>query len=127
MPSSDAEDEARWAADGLRDHEARRPAEAFPAFTRYEIRSRLGEGVSSIVYRAWDRDLRRDVALKVLHAVVLRNDVGRERFRREAQAAAGLTHPNIVAVYDAGEEAGRLYCVMELIEGRQLRDVLKDP
>jgi tetratricopeptide (TPR) repeat protein/tRNA A-37 threonylcarbamoyl transferase component Bud32 len=127
MPSSDGDDGAGWAADGLRQHEARRPADAFPTFARYEIRSRLGQGVSAIVYRAWDRELRREVALKVLHEISVLNDVGRERFRREAQSAAGLSHPNVVAVYDAGEEAGRLFCVMEVVEGRQLRDVLKDP
>jgi serine/threonine-protein kinase len=126
MPSSDVDDGARWAADGLREHEARRPAETFPTFARYEIRARLGEGVSAVVYRAWDRELRREVALKVLHESAVLNDVGRERFRREAQAAAGLAHPNVVAVYDAGEEAGRLYCVMELIDGPLLREALKD-
>ncbi len=126
MPSSDVDDGARWAADGLREHEGRRPAEAFPTFARYEIRARLGEGVSAVVYRAWDRELRREVALKVLHEIAVTNDVGRERFRRETQAAAGLAHPNVVAVYDAGEEAGRLYCVMELIDGRLLREALQD-
>jgi len=127
MPSSEADDGALWAADGLRKHEARRPAEAFPPFRRYEIRARLGEGVSAVVYRAWDRDLRREVALKVLREIAVQDDVGRERFRREAQAAAGLRHPNVVAVYDADEEAGRLFCVMELVEGRLLREVLQDP
>jgi tetratricopeptide (TPR) repeat protein len=127
MPSSDIEDAARRAADGLRAHEARRPPDVVPTFTRYEIRGRLGEGVSAIVYRAWDRELRRDVAIKVLREAAQLGDIGRERFRRETQAAAGLAHPNVVAVYDAGEEAGRLFCVMEIVEGRQLRDALKDP
>src|SRR5262245_65920101 len=127
MPSSDVDDGARWAADGLRDHERRRPADAIPDLARYEIRGRLGQGISAVVYRAWDRDLRRDVAIKILHEFAVQKDVGRERFRREVQAAASLAHPNVVGVYDAGEEAGRLYCVMEFVEGRQLRDVLKDP
>jgi tetratricopeptide (TPR) repeat protein/predicted Ser/Thr protein kinase len=126
MTSSDVDDAARWAADGLKAHEARRPADAAPSFSRYEIRGRLGEGVSGIVYRAWDRDLRREVALKVLHETAVLTDLGRERFRREAQAAAGLSHPNVVAVFDAGEESGRLFCVMEIVDGRQLRDVLRD-
>src|SRR5437762_2764372 len=106
MPSSDVDDGAGWATDGLRDHEARRPTDSLPTFSRYEVRGRLGQGVSSIVYRAWDRELRRDVALKVLHETALLSDIGRERFRRETQAAAGLAHPNVVVVYDAGEEAG---------------------
>jgi tetratricopeptide (TPR) repeat protein/tRNA A-37 threonylcarbamoyl transferase component Bud32 len=126
MPSSDVDGGIHWAAEGLRDHESRRPAEALPSFSRYEVRARIGEGISAVVYRAWDRELQREVALKVLHESALLSDLGRERFRREAEAAAGLAHPNVVAVFDAGEEAGRPYLVMELVEGHPLR-VAREP
>src|SRR5262245_7590993 len=120
MSSSDLEG-AHWAAEGLRS------SGEVPSLSRYEVRSRLGEGMSAAVYRAWDRELRRDVALKVLHESLLRSDLARERFRREVRAAAGIAHPNVIAAYDVGEASGRLYCVMELVEGRHLGEVMKDP
>ena len=126
MPSSGADDWSHWAGEGLADHEAQRPPEGPPVLSRYEIRGRLGEGNTAIVYRAWDRQLQREVALKVLREGALLSEVGRERFRREAQATAGLVHPNVVAVHDAGEEGGKLYTVMELVEGRHLGEVLRD-
>jgi len=91
---------------------------------RFEIRGELGEGSSAQVYRAWDRELRREVALKVLRDAGGITDVARERFRREAQAAAKVAHPNAVGVHDAGEHAGRLFLVMELVEGKSLQDLL---
>jgi tRNA A-37 threonylcarbamoyl transferase component Bud32 len=97
------------------------------AFSRYEVREKVGEGASAVVYRAWDRDLNRLVALKVLKESQALVDVSRQRFRRESQAAAGLSHPNVVPVYDVGEENGRLFIVMEFVEGRPLSDVLRDP
>jgi tetratricopeptide (TPR) repeat protein/tRNA A-37 threonylcarbamoyl transferase component Bud32 len=100
--------------------------EGIPDLPRYEVRERIGEGVTALVYRAWDRELKRVVALKVLRESAGLSEVSRVRFRREAQAAAGLVHPNVVTVYDAGESAGRLYIVMELLEGRSLRELLKD-
>ena len=93
--------------------------------SRYEIKESIGEGATAIVYRAFDRDLHRPVALKVLREGLGVREVARLRFRREAQAAAGLSHPNLVAVYDAGEIHGRLYLVMELIEGPSLSVVLE--
>src|SRR5579871_605044 len=80
-----------------------------PTFSRFEILGRLGQGAAAEVYRARDRTLNRVVALKVLRetpSVVLR-----ERFRREAEAVAGISHPNLVAIHDAGEEDGRMYLV----------------
>jgi tetratricopeptide (TPR) repeat protein/tRNA A-37 threonylcarbamoyl transferase component Bud32 len=97
-----------------------------PNIPRYEILDRLGEGATAVVYRAMDRELQRPVALKVQRRSTAPNDVADQRFRREAQAAAGLSHPNVVMVHDAGQERGRLYLVMELIDGRSLLDVLKD-
>ncbi len=93
--------------------------------TRYEIRERVGEGSTAVVYHAWDRDLRRDVALKLLREEVCVDAGGRERFRRELQATMELSHPNVVAVHDGGEAAGRLFLVMELVKGRRLSDLLK--
>ncbi|RPH45050.1 MAG: serine/threonine protein kinase, partial [Planctomycetota bacterium] len=101
--------------------------DAVPALARYEIRERLGEGATAVVYRAWDRELSRLVALKVLKEAQSFQETARQRFRRESQVAAGLTHPNIVPVYDVGEENGRLFIVMELVDGRPLSDLLHGP
>jgi tetratricopeptide (TPR) repeat protein len=106
--------------------EQARLAAAAPKLSRYEIRECLGEGASAIVYRAWDRELKRLVAIKALRAAAGMSGVARSRFKREASAAAALVHANVVAVYDAAEEEGRPYLVMELIEGRTLQSVLKD-
>ena len=97
-----------------------------PNLERYEVRERLGEGATAIVYRAFDRQLNRPVALKVLRDTLGMSELARQRFRREAQAAAGLSHPNIVTVHDAGETDGRLYLVMELCEGRGLNELMRD-
>jgi serine/threonine-protein kinase len=102
-------------------------AEGLPPLPRYDVQARLGEGATAVVYRAWDRDLRRPVALKLLRESAGFSEVGRQRFRREAQAAAGLTHPNVITVHDAGEVEGRLYLVMEIVEGKPLSDSLRNP
>src|SRR5262245_61932061 len=98
--------------DGLREHErdraTRRPA-PFADHPRYEVRGPLGEGATSVVLRAWDRELKRTVALKVLRDSLALQADARERFRREAEAAARLIHPHVVAVHDAGEHDGKLY------------------
>jgi serine/threonine-protein kinase len=107
------------ADDVLRDlagHERARDA-AGPNFERFELLGVLGEGATATVYRARDRQLRREVALKVLRAGRV-GELARERMRREARAAGGIAHPNVVAVHDSGEEGGRSYLVMELVEGR---------
>ena len=75
------------------------------------------------VFRAEDLLLGRQVAIKVLHPQFAKDDKFVARFRREAQAAANLSHPNIVSIFDWGEENGTYYMVMELIEGRTLRDI----
>lgn len=91
---------------------------------RYRILSRLGQGGMAAVYLAEDEDLGRRVAIKILddrHA----NDAGFvERFRREAQSAAGLSHPNVVAIYDRGEAEGTSYIAMEYLEGPTLKDLI---
>src|SRR5262245_47630988 len=97
-----------------------------PKLERYEIHEMLGHGAMAVVYRATDRELGRRVAVKVLWQADASSPELRERFVREARVAAGLAHPNVVAVYDAGEEGGRPYLVMELVEGRSLREILED-
>ena len=77
------------------------------------------------VYRAHDPRLGRDVAIKVLHSSVTLDADRRQRFELEARAAGGLSHPNIVAVYDIGSEDGALYVVQELLEGETLRERLR--
>ncbi|MGW4410798.1 protein kinase domain-containing protein [Nonomuraea sp. NPDC004702] len=100
---------------------------------RYELLEPLGRGGMGVVYRARDRELERMVAVKVLPAQMLRDEDFRARFRREARAAAGLSHPHIATVYDVGEDSGEdigdgdpvPYLVMELVEGGTLADLLR--
>jgi serine/threonine-protein kinase len=107
--------------------EQTRRSQGIPNLARYEIQEKVGEGATAIVYRALDRELKRPVALKVLREGPGMSVVGRERFRREAQTAAGLAHPNVIQVHDAGEKDGQLYIVMELVEGRPLSEMLTEP
>ncbi|SNR28129.1 serine/threonine protein kinase [Haloechinothrix alba] len=96
---------------------------------RYQIGDTLGYGGMSEVYHGHDVRLGREVAVKILRADLARDPVFQERFRREAQNAAALNHPAIVAVYDTGEtdsDSGTLpYIVMEYVDGRTLRDIVK--
>ncbi|MDI3299193.1 MAG: Stk1 family PASTA domain-containing Ser/Thr kinase [Bacillota bacterium] len=93
---------------------------------RYEILSRLGGGGMAVVYKALDRLLYRPVAVKILREQYATDPEFVRRFRREAQAAAMLSHPNIVNVYDVGDDGGLHYIVMEYVEGRSLRQVLDE-
>ena len=99
---------------------------------RYELGELLGRGGMAEVRRAVDQRLGRSVAVKQLRTDLATDPTFQARFRREAQSAAGLNHPTIVAVYDTGEEIDQPtgvsvpYIVMELVEGPTLRDVLKD-
>src|SRR3954463_10695566 len=93
---------------------------------RYRIDGRLGSGGMADVYLAEDSQLGRQVALKVLHRRFSRDHQFVERFRREASAAAGLQHPNIVGVYDRGEHDDTYYIVRESLPGRPLRDLLNE-
>jgi eukaryotic-like serine/threonine-protein kinase len=93
---------------------------------RYRVVGLLGTGGMARVYRARDELLGREVALKVLSERLSSDRSFVERFRREAQNAAGLNHPNIVALYDYGDEDNRYFIVMELIEGRSLSEVLDE-
>src|SRR5215212_6051911 len=93
---------------------------------RYEIDHRLARGGMADVYLARDTLLDRPVALKVLFPEFATDRSFVERFRREAQAAANLNHPNIVAVYDWGEEGSTYFIVMEYIDGRSLSQIVRD-
>ncbi|HSD24737.1 MAG TPA: protein kinase [Solirubrobacterales bacterium] len=88
---------------------------------RYRLESKLGSGGMSTVYLAMDEVLDRPVAVKLLHREISEEADQLERFRREARAAARLSHPNLVGVIDAGEDDGRPYIVFEYIEGRTLK------
>lgn len=91
---------------------------------RYKILQRLGGGGMGIVWKANDLVLDRCVALKILRPEMSEDDDFVWRFRREAKAAASLSHPNIVNIYDVGEDQGLYFIVMELVEGETLRDKL---
>ncbi len=92
---------------------------------RYEILEKIGTGGMSDVYKAKDHKLNRFVAVKVLKQEFSENANFVSKFRIEAQAAAGLAHPNIVNVYDVGEEEGIYYIVMELVEGITLKKYIE--
>src|SRR5438093_12542961 len=85
---------------------------------RYRAEKRLGAGGMAEVWCAEDDVLGRRVALKLLSSRLAEDPQFRERFRREARAAAGLAHPNIVGIFDFGEWDGTAYIAMELVEGR---------
>lgn len=93
---------------------------------RYRLLSPLGAGGMASVFAATDERLGRRVAVKLLADNLLRDSEFVKRFQREAEAAANLTHANIVSVYDVGEDGGRHYIVMELVNGRNLKDMILD-
>src|SRR5438034_462266 len=92
---------------------------------RYELEELVGTGGMSSVYRAHDRLLERDVALKVLHEQFGEDGDHVERFRREARAVAKLSHPNIVTVIDRGEQDGRQFIVFEYVAGENLKSLIE--
>lgn len=92
---------------------------------RYQLQELLGSGGMSVVYRAHDRMLERDVAIKILRETYSSDPAFRERFRQEAKAAANLSHPNIVTIHDFGLDSGRLFIVMEYVPGEHLKSLLK--
>src|SRR5579864_7950649 len=91
----------------------------------YKVQSQLGAGGMGVVYLARDERLDRDVAIKVLPPGLITDETARRRFRKEALALARLSHPNIAAVYDVGEQDGSDYLVMEYLAGQSLADRLK--
>jgi eukaryotic-like serine/threonine-protein kinase len=93
---------------------------------RYHVRSRIAHGGMATVYRATDTRLDREVALKVMHADLARDDDFVVRFIGEAKSVAKLSHPNIVGVYDQGADGQYLYLAMEYVPGRTLRELLQE-
>jgi len=91
---------------------------------RYRIMRKLGSGGMADVYLAEDEELGRRVAIKILNDKYATDDQFIERFRREAKNAAGLSHPNIVSIYDRGEAEGTYYIAMEYLDGRSLKELV---
>lgn len=93
---------------------------------RYQVIERIGGGGMALVYRAHDILLNRNVAIKVLRSQFVHDEEFIRRFRREAQSAASLSHPNVVSIYDVGQEDEIHYIVMEYIEGKNLNEIIKE-
>ena len=92
---------------------------------RYQIIRTIGEGGMANVYLAHDLILDRDVAVKILRGDLSDDEKFVRRFQREAIAASSLSHPNIVEMYDVGEDDGKYYIVMEYVEGKTLKNLIK--
>ena len=93
---------------------------------RYELLEKIGDGGMAVVYKGKDRLLNRFIAVKILRPEFTKDATFVENFKRESQAAAGLSHPNIVGVYDVGREGNINYIVMELIEGKTLNEIIEE-
>ena len=93
---------------------------------RYEIDSVIGHGGMARVFLGTDRVLGRRVAVKVLSSQFARDESFVARFRREAQSAASLNHPNVVSVFDTGSDNGTHFIVMEYVQGKTLSQIIKE-
>src|ERR671915_1132093 len=92
---------------------------------RYRLRQKIGSGGMADVWLATDRELDRDVAIKILHDRFVQDKEFVERFRREARSAAGLQHSNVVSIFDRGEFRDTYFIAMEYIDGPQLKELVK--
>lgn len=93
--------------------------------SRYRLIEPIGKGGMGVVWKAWDAQLRREVALKLLPADMVQTAERRQRFLREARAAAAISHPNIATVFEVGESDGHAFIAMELVKGRTLREQMR--
>lgn len=93
---------------------------------RYELLEKIGDGGMAVVYKGRDKLLNRFIAVKILRPEFTKDATFVENFKRESQAAAGLSHPNIVGVYDVGREGNINYIVMELIDGQTLNKIIEE-
>src|SRR5258707_5831955 len=98
---------------------------ALVQIAKYEIVAKIGQGAMGEVYKAHDPVLGRFVAIKTISKGISSDEKARERFQKEAQSAAHINHPNIITVYDFGEEEGTIYMAMELLEGTDLRELIE--
>lgn len=94
-------------------------------YGRYEIREKIGAGGMGEVYAAFDTQLDRQVALKILSTEFSADEPKKNRFRREARSASALNHPNIITIYEIGENEDELFLATELIEGKTLREIIQ--
>ncbi len=128
MDSTEHENWFELFADGMRNHEESR--DSIPPhrrkIDRYQLDRPLGEGSFAIVFRGTDTELQRPVAVKILKEAAAFNPVARKRFLREAQAIAGISHPNVVTVYDAKGTEETSYIIMELVQGASLMVCLRE-
>lgn len=92
---------------------------------RYELLERIGSGGMSVVYKAQDRSLGRIVAVKMMHETFTSDSGFLKRFQQEAHAAANLAHPNIVTVHDIGQDEYKHFIVMEFVEGKTLKEIIR--
>jgi tRNA A-37 threonylcarbamoyl transferase component Bud32 len=97
----------------------------FGEIGKYRVLAKIGQGAMGEVYKAHDPVLGRFVAIKTISKGINPDEQAKQRFQREAQSAAALNHPNIITVYDFGEEQGTIYMAMELLEGTDLRELIE--
>jgi serine/threonine protein kinase len=95
-------------------------------YGRYEVVDEIGQGSMGVVYRAHDPQINRQIALKLLRQDRVTNEELVQRFLKEAQAMGGLAHPNIATVYDTGRDHGTIFIAMELLQGKSLRDHMRE-
>ena len=119
-----ARSKAPGAAGGAWYHPLRARAMQLDQIGKYKILGKIGQGAMGEVYKAHDAVLNRLVAIKTISADLGADETLRKRFEREAQSAARLNHPNIITVYDYGEEHDKIYMAMELLEGIDLKQTI---